>query len=347
MEEQIDYEERASLLKALSNPIRLQIVHGLLISGCHNVGCMEASTGMSQSCISQHLQKLRAANVVTAERSGNEVYYQVASREVASWWPTCWERRRTPMSYDVLVIGGGPRAVRVHQRPGTGRSALVVSNPLEENPSGGRRRWTTTWACPACPARRCWPPCAATRTGGVEFLAGKVLNAVQMPDAWYVSVGPDMYNARAVVLAAAWPAGRSLPARRSFWAGASATAPPATGCSTGQAGGGGGIHRHRPAGGGVSPENRLLRDLFRPPQAVRDPGRRPGGVRHLRRPDHSGGGRVHPAAHHGPHGAVPGLAVEQGYVTVDRRMATNLPGLFAAGDCTGGPLQVSKAAEMG
>ena len=78
MEEQIDYEERASLLKALSNPIRLQI------SGCHNVGCMEASTGMSQSCISQHLQKLRAANVVTAERSGNEVYYQVASREVAS-----------------------------------------------------------------------------------------------------------------------------------------------------------------------------------------------------------------------------------------------------------------------
>ena len=79
MEEQIDYEERASLLKALSNPIRLQIVHGLLISGCHNVGCMEASTG-----ISQHLQKLRAANVVTAERSGNEVYYQVASREVAS-----------------------------------------------------------------------------------------------------------------------------------------------------------------------------------------------------------------------------------------------------------------------
>ena len=65
MEEQIDYEERASLLKALSNPIRLQIVHGLLISGCHNVGCMEASTGMSQSCISQHLQKLRAANAVS------------------------------------------------------------------------------------------------------------------------------------------------------------------------------------------------------------------------------------------------------------------------------------------
>ena len=43
----------------------------------------------------------------------------------------------------------------------------------------------------------------------------------------------------------------------------------------------------------------------------------------------------------------PGLATEQGFVTVDRQMNTNLPGLFAAGDCTGGPLQVSKAVGEG
>ena len=43
----------------------------------------------------------------------------------------------------------------------------------------------------------------------------------------------------------------------------------------------------------------------------------------------------------------PGLEMEGGYVKTDRRMATNLPGLFAAGDCTGGPLQVSKAAGEG
>lgn len=83
MATRINYEERAALLKALSNPIRLQIVHSLLTTGCHNVGCMEKNTGMSQSCISQHLQRLRVAGVVTAERSGNEVYYRAASREVA------------------------------------------------------------------------------------------------------------------------------------------------------------------------------------------------------------------------------------------------------------------------
>lgn len=83
MENRIDYTAHASLLKALSNPVRLQIVHNLLRTGCHNVSCMERGTGMSQSCISQHLQKLRAAGVVTAERSGNEVYYRAASFEVA------------------------------------------------------------------------------------------------------------------------------------------------------------------------------------------------------------------------------------------------------------------------
>ena len=84
MENRIDYTAQAALLKALSNPIRLQIVHNLLRSGCHNVSCMEKNSGMSQSCISQHLQKLRSAGVVTARRSGNEVYYSAASPEVAA-----------------------------------------------------------------------------------------------------------------------------------------------------------------------------------------------------------------------------------------------------------------------
>lgn len=80
---EVDYIRQAELLKALANPTRLQIVHCLLSGGCRNVGCMERGTGMSQSCISQHLQKLKAAGIVTAERSGNEVYYKAASPEVA------------------------------------------------------------------------------------------------------------------------------------------------------------------------------------------------------------------------------------------------------------------------
>ena len=66
MEQQIDYAERAALLKALAHPLRLQLLHGLLHTGCHNVGCMEHLTGVSQSCISQHLQKLRMMGLVSA-----------------------------------------------------------------------------------------------------------------------------------------------------------------------------------------------------------------------------------------------------------------------------------------
>lgn len=76
MRELQEYERKAELLKALSHPLRLRIVHGLLTTGCHNVRCMEEKTGQSQSCVSQHLQKLKAVGAVTAERTGSEVYYR-------------------------------------------------------------------------------------------------------------------------------------------------------------------------------------------------------------------------------------------------------------------------------
>ena len=73
------YESGAELLKAL----RLQIVRGLLRFGCHNVSCMERNIGQSQPCISQHLNKLRAAGVVRAERAGNEMRYTVSDPRAA------------------------------------------------------------------------------------------------------------------------------------------------------------------------------------------------------------------------------------------------------------------------
>ncbi len=40
---------------------------------------------------------------------------------------------------------------------------------------------------------------------------------------------------------------------------------------------------------------------------------------------------------------LPKLATENGHIAVDRSMATNLPGVYAAGDCTGRPYQYAKA----
>ena len=41
------------------------------------------------------------------------------------------------------------------------------------------------------------------------------------------------------------------------------------------------------------------------------------------------------------------LKTEGSYIPVDRQMHTNIPGVFAAGDCTGKPLQVPKAVGEG
>ncbi len=44
---------------------------------------------------------------------------------------------------------------------------------------------------------------------------------------------------------------------------------------------------------------------------------------------------------------LPDLAMENGHIATDRAMRTNLPGCFAAGDCTGRPYQYVKAAGEG
>lgn len=48
-----------------------------------------------------------------------------------------------------------------------------------------------------------------------------------------------------------------------------------------------------------------------------------------------------------PDSLVPGLELEDGFIKVDAMMRTNLPGCFAAGDCTGKPHQYMRAAGQG
>jgi len=48
-----------------------------------------------------------------------------------------------------------------------------------------------------------------------------------------------------------------------------------------------------------------------------------------------------------PHLLVPGLETENGHVKASASAATNVPGVFAAGDCVGAPYQVAKAVGEG
>ena len=48
-----------------------------------------------------------------------------------------------------------------------------------------------------------------------------------------------------------------------------------------------------------------------------------------------------------PDSLVPGLKLDGAFVEVNRAQETNIPGMYAAGDCTGKPLQIAKAVGEG
>ncbi len=72
----MDISDYAKVFKALSEPVRLRIVHLLLDKGelcvCDIVDCL----GLSQSVISRHLAYLRNSGLLTTRREGVWVYYR-------------------------------------------------------------------------------------------------------------------------------------------------------------------------------------------------------------------------------------------------------------------------------
>lgn len=254
------------------------------------------------------------------------------------------------MSYDVLVIGGGPAglsaALNIRAR---GRSVLVVSNPLEENPLWQSEKVDNHLGMPAMTGPEMLRSFQHhAESAGAEFRIGKVPNAVLMGEDWYVSIGSDMERAKALVLAAGVARGKKFPGEAEF------LGQGVSYCATCD----GMLYRKRPVAVlGYSDSAKKEADFlagigcsvtyFDRPKTCSIQGEKTvtsvtcdgetvaaDGV-FLLRPTMA------------PTDLFPGLAVENGYVVVNRDMATNLPGLFAAGDCTGGPLQVSKAVGEG
>jgi ArsR family transcriptional regulator, virulence genes transcriptional regulator len=71
------------LLKAIGNPTRLMILCRIAEGEC-SVREIEATLGLSQSTISQHLAVLRLHGAVTTRREGQTVFYSLADKGVAS-----------------------------------------------------------------------------------------------------------------------------------------------------------------------------------------------------------------------------------------------------------------------
>lgn len=79
------YEQFARLGKALSNGHRLELLE-VLAQGEHSVETLAHETGLSVANASQHLQVLRAAQLVEVRREGVYIYYRLADERVFRLW---------------------------------------------------------------------------------------------------------------------------------------------------------------------------------------------------------------------------------------------------------------------
>lgn len=76
------YGELARIGKAFASPVRLQLLD-LLRQGSRNVEDLARAAGLSVANSSQHLQQMRAARLVEAERNGKHVAYRLADEGVS------------------------------------------------------------------------------------------------------------------------------------------------------------------------------------------------------------------------------------------------------------------------
>lgn len=78
------YEIKANLFKSLAHPARIRILEILSIGGGPTpVSEILAETGIEATLLSQHLAVLKRHHVVSGQRVGNAVFYQLAHPKIS------------------------------------------------------------------------------------------------------------------------------------------------------------------------------------------------------------------------------------------------------------------------
>jgi len=267
------------------------------------------------------------------------------------------------MGHDIIVLGGGPAglAAAVGAR-GRGKSVLVIGNPWRNSPLAKAERVDNYLGLPGRTGVELLEEMYAhARQMGVEFVEGKVISLMAW-NGFMLTVGSQVYDGKALILApgvvrqAKYPGEDEFLGRgvsycatcdgmlyrskdvvvvgRSKEAPAEANYLHSIGCRVTY------VAPQQPQGLDEAIQwvkaNKLAVKGEQTVTALEADGTELpcAGVFILREAV-------------APTDLLPALETEKGFVRVDRRMATNVEGVFAAGDCTGLPLQVAKAVGEG
>ncbi|MCK4260749.1 MAG: helix-turn-helix transcriptional regulator [Halanaerobiales bacterium] len=84
--------KKSEILKALAHPIRLCILKGLMETKICNVTTMQYCLDLPQSTISQHLSKLKAANIIEGVIEGIKINYSILNEDAKKILSTIFEK---------------------------------------------------------------------------------------------------------------------------------------------------------------------------------------------------------------------------------------------------------------
>lgn len=266
--------------------------------------------------------------------------------------------------YDILILGGGPAglsaAVAARSR---GKSCLVISNPGERNPLARATEIPNYLGLPGITGRELMERSLRHALDlGAELRTGRAISAMALDGAIYLTVGSEVYEGRTLILATGVQRGQKYPGEEAL------VGRGVSYCATCD----GMLYRRRPVvvlgrSKDAPLEANYLAQIgcqvtyVSPTEPVglapELPRVRANRIEILGEQSVTGiladGAKIPCQGVFvlretvAPNDLLPDLALEDGYLRVNRRMETNLPGVYAAGDCTGKPLQIAKAVGEG
>ena len=267
------------------------------------------------------------------------------------------------MGHDIIVLGGGPAglAAAVGAR-GRNKTVLVIGNRWEDSPLARAERVDNYLGLPGLTGEQLLRAFSRHAAGmGVEFVTGRAVSLMAY-NGFYITVGSQVYDGRALILAPGVARQAKYPGEETYLGRGVSY------CATCD----GMLYRGKAvAVVGRSPDAPLEANYLKSLgcQVAYVAAARPGQLEEDIPFVQAGklavkgegtvtaleiDGRELPCAGVfilrqavAPTDLLPQLETEGGAIRVDRHMATNLEGVFAAGDCTGGPLQVAKAVGEG
>lgn len=251
------------------------------------------------------------------------------------------------MTYDAIIIGGGPAAVSAALTlRARNKSAAIISGGIDDIPLSRTHSISNYPGMPDISGREMLERMEAQAAqAGAKLIRGRATSVLNMGDSFGVAVGQDFHMGRTVILCTGVKAGNAFPGEKELLGRGVSYCVTCDGmlyrgrdvCLVGftsdtmeeasllrDMGCRAEVFTEKKAGYAIEGEDRVTALLVGEKRYPCD------AVFILR-------------SSTAPDALLEGLQMDGPHIAVDSQKKTSVPGVFAAGDCTGAPYQVAKA----